>query len=100
MAKNRVPPLPEDFFRALGSIENIITELQSLFQRRVAEPVDMSNDPYFILGVQRSDSIEMVRAVYHAKVKILHPDATGGGDVERFKEIDTAYKAICAEKGG
>jgi len=100
MPDNRVSPLPEDFLRALGSVENIIAELQSIFQRRVAGPVDMRNDPYFILGVQRSDPIEMVRAVYHAKVKLLHPDAPGGGDGERFKQIDTAYKAICAEKGG
>lgn len=47
---------------------------------------------YKVLGVQIADSDEMVKSVFRAKAKCLHPDS--GGDAERFKALRKAYNII------
>ena len=49
-------------------------------------------DPYEVLGVLRDSDVEVVRAVYLAKAKKLHPDV--GGDPAAFAELQEAYDAL------
>jgi len=55
------------------------------------------SDHYRVLGVEPGDSIQMVRAVYRAKVLILHPDRVTG-ELEAFKRLQMAYEAVMKEK--
>ena len=57
----------------------------------VSSPVKSHWDFLYVL---REAPREVVKAAYKALVTLHHPDV--GGDVERFREIDSAYKAIKA----
>lgn len=59
------------------------------------------NDPYKILGVKESDSMEQIESVYRNFVKILHPDKdskslkmTKQEQIKYFNLIKYAYKTI------
>src|SRR5579863_9500027 len=53
-------------------------------------------DPYDILGVQKSDSANAIRAAYRKLAKKHHPDLNPGKPeaAERFKEISVAYELL------
>jgi len=53
-------------------------------------------DPYQILGVQRDDSEETIRAAYRKLAKRYHPDLNPGKPeaAERFKAIASAYDLL------
>ena len=53
-------------------------------------------DPYFILGVARSDKIKEVKKAYFHKAKKYHPDLNPDDDVAKqmFLKIQAAFKAI------
>ncbi len=53
-------------------------------------------DPYRILGVQRSDNAAAIRAAYRKLAKTHHPDLNPGKPeaLERFKEISVAYELL------
>jgi DnaJ-class molecular chaperone len=53
-------------------------------------------DPYDILGVQKSDTANAVRAAYRKLAKKHHPDLNPGKPeaAERFKEISAAYELL------
>jgi len=58
-------------------------------------------DPYEILGVQKTDSANAIRAAYRKLAKTHHPDLNPGKTeaLERFKEISVAYDLLSdAEK--
>src|SRR5580692_6253662 len=58
-------------------------------------------DPYQILGVQKTDSANAIRAAYRKLAKTHHPDLNPGKPeaLERFKEISGAYDLLSdAEK--
>src|SRR5580658_9800768 len=60
-------------------------------------------DPYEILGVQKTDSADAIRAAYRKLAKKHHPDLNPGKSeaLERFKEISVAYDLLSdAEKRG
>lgn len=50
---------------------------------------------YEIVGVNENDPPELIREVYMAKAKHLHPDK--GGSAEKFAELKTAYDTIMSE---
>jgi hypothetical protein len=52
-------------------------------------------DPYRILGIARSCTLEEVKRAYRAKVWQTHPDL--GGDEPTFIEVCEAYKQVLAE---
>ncbi len=54
------------------------------------------NDPYAILGVQKSDDAAAIRAAYRKLAKTHHPDLNPGkpGALDRFKEIASAYELL------
>jgi len=47
---------------------------------------------YKILGIKKSDNKTTIKKAYHKLSKIHHPDT--GGDAEKFKMIDKAYKIL------
>jgi DnaJ-class molecular chaperone len=53
-------------------------------------------DPYEILGVQKTDSADAIRAAYRKLAKKHHPDLNPGKPeaAERFKEMSVAYDLL------
>ena len=51
-------------------------------------------DYYRILGVGKGVSDDEIKAAFRNLAKQHHPDVPGGGDVERFKEINEAYAVL------
>jgi DnaJ-class molecular chaperone len=49
---------------------------------------------YSTLGVRDGASAAEVTAAYRQLIKLYHPDAVGGGKVERFHEIRRAYEQL------
>ncbi|MBL28977.1 MAG: molecular chaperone DnaJ [Rhodospirillaceae bacterium] len=61
------------------------------------------DDPYKVLGVDKSASAEDIRKAYRALAKKLHPDLNPGNPqaAEQFKEVSAAYDILGdAEKRG
>ena len=54
------------------------------------------NDPYQVLGVQKTDSDAAIRSAYRKLAKRYHPDVNPGKPeaAERFKEISAAYDLL------
>ncbi len=53
----------------------------------------MPQDPYEILGVERSASADDIKKAYRKLAHKYHPDK-GGGDEAKFKEINSAYQIL------
>lgn len=51
-------------------------------------------DPYDVLKILRGTPFESIKAVYRSMVAKYHPDSKPSGDVEMFKRINEAFKAI------
>ncbi len=56
-------------------------------------------DPYTILGLSHSASLEEVKRRYRQLSNIYHPDKEGGYE-EAMKLLNNAYAQIKREKGG
>lgn len=52
------------------------------------------NSPWVILGVSKTDPIELIDAVYKLKIKYYHPDNPKTGNQEKFIKIKEAYDKI------
>ena len=52
-----------------------------------------SQGPHAVLGVTADAPVEVIRAAYRALALKHHPDH--GGTVEKMREINLAYAAIC-----
>lgn len=52
-----------------------------------------SKDPYEILGVSRDASADDIKKAYRKLAHTYHPDK-GGGDEEKFKEVNGAYQIL------
>jgi DnaJ-class molecular chaperone len=54
------------------------------------------NDPYDVLGVERTASLEDIRKAYRTLAKKLHPDLNPGDRAaeEQFKEVASAYDLL------
>jgi curved DNA-binding protein len=50
-------------------------------------------DPYKVLGLDRSATIDDIKKMYRKLAKEFHPDKSGGDDT-RFKEIANAYSIL------
>lgn len=54
--------------------------------------IDMSINPWHVLGVHRASTAEEVKNAYHGLMRQHHPDA--GGDTAKAAEITQCYKAL------
>src|SRR6476620_8542124 len=54
----------------------------------------VERDPYQVLGLPRSASLEDVKRAYRGLAKANHPDAAGGAAPPRFLAIQAAYEQI------
>jgi DnaJ-class molecular chaperone len=56
----------------------------------------MADDPYSVLGVNRSASQDEIRRAFHKLAKELHPDVKPGDKAaaERFKKVSAAYDLL------
>ncbi len=59
----------------------------------------ITSDPYYIIGVTRSDSNEVIKQVYKLKAKLYHPDNQDTGDNEKFIQLEKAWRVVKAERG-
>jgi DnaJ-class molecular chaperone len=70
----------------------------SLFRHRARETdsTTMADDPYKILGLNRSASDEDIRRAFRRLAKELHPDLRPGdaAAAERFKKVTQAYEIL------
>ena len=57
----------------------------------------MADSDYRILEIQRGSSDDEVKKAYHRLARKHHPDK--GGDPEKFKQIDLAFRNITNNKG-
>ena len=57
-----------------------------------------SDDPYAVLGLDRTATMEQVQAAYRERSRRYHPDV--GGDAWAFKKVQEAFDAIVAERNG
>ena len=62
-------------------------------------------DPYSVLGVSPTMSVDEIKKVYRELVRKYHPDNYAGNDLadladEKMKEINWAWEQICAQKDG
>lgn len=62
-------------------------------------PLLATEDPYFILGIDRSATLEEGQSRYRMLVKRYHPDLNRGDvrKVEKFKEIASAWAQVKKE---
>lgn len=56
-----------------------------------------SSDPYVVLGVQRGDPLDLIEAIYRARMRTAHPDL--GGNTPQALQLNSAIEAIRKEKG-
>jgi DnaJ-domain-containing protein 1 len=70
---------------------------QSNDQANAAELLELKM-PYIILGINPEAPDVVVRAAYRAMMKDCHPD-TQNPDTEKASRINTAYEAICKQRG-
>jgi DnaJ-class molecular chaperone len=53
---------------------------------------------YRYLGVKPNDPDELVKAVYRAKSKVLHPDNSETGNEAAFKKLNGAYEIVMEDR--
>jgi len=90
-----------EFRRAYPNIKDLITNVvanknidpNEIFNKAYSIiKQHLENDPYYILGVSRDDPPDLIREIYYTKAKYYHPDK--GGDEEKFRKLNQAYKKI------
>ncbi|VDM75242.1 unnamed protein product [Strongylus vulgaris] len=60
-------------------------------------PIDiLFVDYYRILGVDQQASVESIKAAYHERARLWHPDKNDGSEKskERFIQLQRAYKVL------
>lgn len=71
--------------------------LERAFRGFAALPAPTEAPWWDILGVSRNDDAATIRIAYLGRAKQNHPDV--GGDVEKFRLVQSAYEAARLEKG-
>src|SRR4051812_49114696 len=58
----------------------------------------VERDPYQVLGLPRSASLDDVKRAYRGLAKANHPDAAGEAALPRFLAIQAAYEQIAGSR--
>jgi len=105
-ADGQLHPGEQDYLRRVAEIFGLS---EDQFQRiRAAHFGPDLQDPYVILGIERSISADDLKRAYHKLVVENHPDSLTGRGVppefirtatERLAAINGAYDRICRERG-
>ncbi len=92
------------FARELDDMAKITTgrrlmELGALFMTmmRGVPPVN-TDDPYYILGIQRNCTDRVVKAAFRALAFEYHPDTGLHPDVKKFQKVKEAYDQVVKER--
>ncbi len=73
--------------------------LNKATQEEAANPEELARRiPYMVLGVNPDAPDVVVKAAYKSLIRECHPD-TNRPDEEKAKRINSAYEAICKERG-
>lgn len=80
-------------------------QIQQMFMGQVFVELDEAAlDPYAVLGLKESASLEEVKKAYHKLARIYHPDKAESYKVglyrRKFLEISTAYQTLEGKLGG
>ncbi len=105
-ADGQLHPGEQEYLRRVADIFGLS---EDQFQRiRAAHFGPDAQDPYVILGIERSISTDDLKRAYHKLVRENHPDSLTGRGVppefirtatERLAAINGAYDRICRERG-
>ena len=105
-ADGQLHPGEQDYLRRVAEIFGLS---EDQFQRiRAAHFGPDREDPYVILGIERSISTDDLKRAYHKLVRENHPDSLTARGVppefirtatERLAAINGAYERICRERG-
>ncbi len=79
----------------LGAKDEWVKQSDSRRERHHARPRPQAVDPYQTLHLLPSAPPEVVKAAYRALATLHHPDKPGG-DGERMKVINDAYRRLAA----
>ena len=77
-------------------IAEFVKEFADSFHRKMTAPP--FNDPYQVLGVSRDGTQDRIKEVY-LKLQKLYHEAGEVPNMEKAKEVNSAYQQICAERG-
>jgi DnaJ like chaperone protein len=92
----------------LESVAGVLGFDEAAFERVLARHVRMKNDPYLVLGADRSMSDADLRRHYRALVKEIHPDREIARGLppeavkiatDRLAAVNAAWERIGAERG-
>ena len=104
MADGVIHEKEQDLLRSTVHIFNIDP---GIFENLKSQFVDLTVNPYAVLGVSESKDFEEIKRVYRRKRKEFHPDTLISKGLpeelierakEKFIEIQEAYEAIERER--
>jgi len=56
--------------------------------------------PYDVLRVERSATKREIQRAYRRQARLLHPDVSGSGSAEQFRELVIAFKEVVSRQPG
>ena len=85
---------PENLLRIIAGMGIDLSQISDLERKQDIE------DPYKILGLEKSASNDELKARYREMLKRLHPDTAGiDGTEELCRKVIAAYRQISRERG-
>ncbi|CAH1767605.1 755_t:CDS:2, partial [Entrophospora sp. SA101] len=87
--KEKIDKFLEEY---IGKDEESIAAAKNKVKKRLENDFSATKENYEILGLPETASEEEIKKAYRKLSVKLHPDR--GGDAEKFKEMDNAYKQI------
>lgn len=97
----------EDFEHIIAGKYNVNHKVSKFLHSRIHEYINSARtqaqqvnyDPYEIMEVNKTDSLETIKAKYRELAKKYHPDISKSNTEAQFKQINDAYTTILKERG-
>lgn len=61
----------------------------------IVEEILGDDDPWSILGISKTSTIEEIKKAYRKRSMETHPDLNPGIDQSKFEKIQAAYEQLC-----